>query len=308
MYYNTLGFQMNAKCYANCSMCYLSCNGNGSEGLPMTLITELIKQASHQRHMKHIAFSGGDPFLRYNDLIHAIKIAKECGFETSCFTNAFWCKSTEETEKRINELVDAGLDTLRISLDYQHAKHIPIDRYKTLLCMLKETKIKVYLNVGVLNDVKDKTFELLNELRTCLLNYDVIIFPFMRIGRAENLPENYFYRTIQKTKLMCPRNTILPIRANGDVFPCDMCPPNFAPVGNAYVHSLNELISNAYKNKFHRLVQKRGLPWIVNMIDNYKGKIVPSVFTAPCEFCKWLREQPGLIEEVILLEEEHTNG
>ena len=122
----------------------------------------------------------------------------------------------------------------------------------------------------------------------------------MKIGRAERLPEEKFYREICKSDLKCPRNTILAIRANGNVYACDMSPDNLNCVGNAFEHSLDYLISSAKRDKYHRLVQKRGLQWIVREIENRGVDIVPKEFASPCEFCKWVGDRHDILN--ILLE------
>ena len=302
MFYNTLGFQMHTKCFGGCSMCSFSCNATSVDFLPLPLIHDFIKQAADQRHIQHIAFSGGDPFLRYEDLRSAIQHASSLHLETSCFTNAFWCKNSREAETRIRELEKVGLDIIRISLDYQHTRHIPVNNYRLLLQALRGSKIKTYINIGILKSPEDRTFDVLKELGSCLFNFDMIFFPFMQVGRAERIPPDRFYREIHKYKLQCPHNTILAVRANGNVFACDMCLDNFNQVGNVTVNTLDEIIRNARQDDYHRLVQKRGLCWIARMIDSKEE--VPGFFTSPCEFCKWLWDRRTLLDYVFAADKE----
>ena len=297
MFYNTLGFQIHSKCYCNCSICCMSCESTSKEALPLGLIKDIIKQAMSQHHIKHISFSGGDPFLRYSDLLQALDYAKSNGFETSCFTNALWCNEYEKTKDYLKRLENSGLDILRISLDHQHDRYLNINRYKNLLEALKETKIKSYINVGILNTPDDKSFELLNELKEYILNHEIIIFPFMRLGKAEKMPQEMFFCSINKYDLRCPRNPILGIRADGSVYACDMCPNNITPVGNVYQNSLHDIINKTRLDKFHRLVIKKGLRWIVEKIEDY-DVLVPQKFVAACEFCKWVNDRPELLTKI----------
>ncbi len=81
---------------------------------PRTLSTDegrqLIEQLA-QAGVMHLCFTGGEPLLR-RDIFELIACARANDLSTSMFTNALLLN-----ERRANELINAGLDAVYISLD-----------------------------------------------------------------------------------------------------------------------------------------------------------------------------------------------
>ncbi len=302
MFYNTLGFQITNRCFCDCDMCSFRCSKNGSENIPYSIIKNYIIQAKNNKYIKHIAFSGGDPFLRRDELFNGLYLSKSCGFETSCYTNASWCNTSQETKNMLCELEKAKLDILRVSIDAKHNKTIPIQNYRYLLDNFKQTNIKMFINIGVLKSDYIDTIDLLKKLEVSLLNYDVVIFPFVNTGRATLFPKDYFFRTIGFNELKCPKNSILAIRSNGDVFACDMCFHNLNKIANVYDSDLKLIISAADRDKYYCLVRKRGLKWIAEQLQEKTQVEIPYPFTSSCEFCSWIHNYKVELEKIYINE------
>lgn len=76
---------------------------------------DLIRQLSNGG-VVNLSFTGGEPLLR-KDIVELISYAKGEGFFTSLVSNGLLI-----TERRARELVDAGLDSIFISIDAANAK------------------------------------------------------------------------------------------------------------------------------------------------------------------------------------------
>ncbi|MFW6161722.1 MAG: radical SAM protein, partial [Planctomycetota bacterium] len=74
-------------------------------------------------------FTGGEPFLNYDLLLHATRVAAEVGVpSTFVETNAFWCASEETTREKLEALREAGLRGIMISVNPFFAEFVPFER------------------------------------------------------------------------------------------------------------------------------------------------------------------------------------
>jgi hypothetical protein len=90
-----------------------------------------------QRFQVHI--TGGEPFLNFPLLRHAVVVSREMGIPTYVETNAGWCVREDLVEERFTALRDAGLQSILISCSPFHAESIPPKR--TMLGIKKAVEI-----------------------------------------------------------------------------------------------------------------------------------------------------------------------
>jgi len=74
-------------------------------------------------------FTGGEPFLNFALLLKGVKIAHKLGIP-SLFaeTNAFWCRDDEETTEKMQQLKDAGLVGILVSVNPFTLETVPFER------------------------------------------------------------------------------------------------------------------------------------------------------------------------------------
>jgi hypothetical protein len=85
-----------------------------------------INQAK-ELDFENVVFTGGEPTLRWVDLVEAIRHANCLEMLTRLVTNAHWATNENEANHRISELVDAGLKEINYSTGDEHARYIPVD-------------------------------------------------------------------------------------------------------------------------------------------------------------------------------------
>jgi hypothetical protein len=74
-------------------------------------------------------FSGGEPFLNFNLLLHGVRVAAALEIPSLFVeTNCFWCSEEEATREKLNILKKAGLNGILISVNPFYAEHIPFAR------------------------------------------------------------------------------------------------------------------------------------------------------------------------------------
>lgn len=80
---------------------------------------------------KGLHFTGGEPFLNYELLLNAVKLANRLDIPaTFVETNCFWCLNDEITKEKLEKLRDAGLHGILISSNPFITEFIPFERIK----------------------------------------------------------------------------------------------------------------------------------------------------------------------------------
>ncbi|MBC8504260.1 MAG: radical SAM protein [Anaerolineales bacterium] len=90
-----------------------------------------------QPYQVHI--TGGEPFLKFSLLLHAVEAASELGIQVYAETNGGWCVSDDLVERRFSALRYAGMSALLISCSPFHAETIPPER--TIMAIRKSLEI-----------------------------------------------------------------------------------------------------------------------------------------------------------------------
>jgi hypothetical protein len=84
-------------------------------------------------------FTGGEPFLNFELLLKAVKIAKKLYIpSTFVETNCFWCSDDRTAEEKLSKLHDAGLDGILLSVNPFILEHVPFERTERAYGMSKK--------------------------------------------------------------------------------------------------------------------------------------------------------------------------
>lgn len=208
--------------------------------------------------LKTLTFSGlGEPLLN-KDLAKMIEMAKEIASEVVVITNGSLLSA-----KKSEELIEAGLDVLRISIqglnaeDYFETCGVKID-FEKFLNNIKyfyenRKQCKIYIKApDIILDSEEKKKQL-NEIYGKICN-DIIIQNIspIQIGvDYESLKNSYtktvYNEEISQNSMVCPLPfyTML-ISTNGQVAPC--CSP-IKKIGNIFEESIYEIWNgNVLKN------------------------------------------------------------
>lgn len=123
----TLSIMPTYTCTAACRNCASLSSPQVRDHLPLQTILDAIGQAK-ELGFYNVVFTGGEATLRWKDLLRGIAYAHELGFPTRLVTNAHWATGPEEADRRIGELLAAGLSEINYSTGDEHAKYVPLER------------------------------------------------------------------------------------------------------------------------------------------------------------------------------------
>jgi hypothetical protein len=234
------------------------------------------------------AFTGGDPFLFFGDIVAALQTARSAGVAQpfQIVTSAYWATSRERVVSILEELRALGLDLIGLSYDREHARWVRPDQILLVCDVAATLGIRVNLT-GVFWDDHDSIEGLLPGITTHPARVHVLNLPVAPIGEARKKPPpaSAAARPIAE-KLSCgsPGAYSLAIYPDGQVYPC--CSGGFQIEGRLSCGSLDtdspERILFAARTNFHvRLVKEFGWGLLYEIVA---------------------REAPGLLRELPSLE------
>lgn len=123
-----LGLILSYKCQCACAHCVYNCGPDWADWMSPESVDEAIQAIKFWQHPFQLHITGGEPFLNFPLLLHAVKTASRKGITVYLETNAGWCLHEEQAARRLAELRDAGLEAILISCSPFHAENIPLER------------------------------------------------------------------------------------------------------------------------------------------------------------------------------------
>lgn len=110
---------------------------------PLRDLKELFKNISRRHIFKKVVFTGGEPFLVFENLKKAINCAKENGLKTGVVTSGYWAKTKNITREYLMTL--KGLDLIAVSMDKYHQEYVSMKNIENILAVAKELGIRTGL-------------------------------------------------------------------------------------------------------------------------------------------------------------------
>ncbi|MBS7609509.1 radical SAM protein [Candidatus Bathyarchaeota archaeon] len=135
------GIFLSYKCTSECKHCMYACSPRwradwiSEEDLERILIRLSDKILPSPLGQDRIGinyglhFTGGEPFLNFDLLLKAVKIAHELRIpSTFVETNCFWCVDDRTTEVKLLQLKNEGLDGMLLSVNTFILEQVPFER------------------------------------------------------------------------------------------------------------------------------------------------------------------------------------
>ncbi|MGI0134439.1 MAG: radical SAM protein, partial [Candidatus Micrarchaeaceae archaeon] len=122
----TLSIMPTYTCPAACKDCGTLSSPQDHNKISIETIKSAIDQA-RTLDFVNVVFTGGEPTLRWRDLLEGIRYASDAGFPTRVVTNAHWARTMERAQRVIDALVAAGLTEINFSTGDEHVRFIPVD-------------------------------------------------------------------------------------------------------------------------------------------------------------------------------------
>jgi MoaA/NifB/PqqE/SkfB family radical SAM enzyme len=316
----SLEIELTNKCNLRCKECAISEDiRKGEHGLNADILLNILEEAS-KLGMYAYSLTGGEPFLRFGDMLKIINTADKM----DCYkiqTNGTCFVDGRKSVEILKKLKDAGFgeknryvkSSLRCSVGIQDRANDKIlkriqnlSKYYYEVFSYKKADLAFIITHDYLEDpvlIKNK-YE--KNIKNTNKNGYIHIRTLPIHSTYENKQDNDKLEEIgsllkESKKWDCFDNSHadtpwpkLLIRANGDAYSC----ASFAHVfklGNIKKNSLKDLIKQANSNKLFKLIYEKGLSGLLREAKKSdpligRKKIPMSTYSCYCQICKILKE------------------
>lgn len=139
--WRSAGLLLTYQCNAACEFCYYHCTPQKGGLMPVALCLAAwrsLRILAGDRAKIHL--TGGEPFLHWD---HLAKILAEgqrqnLGPVDLLETNGFWATDERLVRDRLQQLIDLGVQRLKISVDPFHQEYVPIPPVRRLATIARE--------------------------------------------------------------------------------------------------------------------------------------------------------------------------
>jgi hypothetical protein len=135
-----LGLILSYQCTAACAHCLYNCGPSWHDWMTPDGVFDALSAAKNQwGNGFQVHLTGGEAFLNFPLLLHAVQIAADLTIPVYVETNASWCREGAMTEERFRRLKQSGLSAVLISVSPFHQTSIPLKRTLTAIRVATKT-------------------------------------------------------------------------------------------------------------------------------------------------------------------------
>ncbi|MBH1939950.1 radical SAM protein [Mobilitalea sibirica] len=291
-----LGLLITERCNIACNHCIFSATGESRDEAKTMLIDDICQYIDRIANITvrentqfSVGFTGGEPFLCFQELLEGIQHAKRMGaYKISTVTNGFWGSNKEDAFRKIAILKQAGLTDISFSMDDFHQVHIPISSLINAVSICKELDIVITIKTVVTKRSR-RLAEVLHDLGDLLLGQKVMVeeIPCVPEGRAKFLipPKDLLYYPGMPAK-PCFMGMMLIILPNGDTYPC--CGTGWSQqllLGNTKETNFDTLYDKMKEQPLFMLLREKGPHYFAPYLEANGYSIDHNQYINNCDLC-----------------------
>ena len=145
--FSKLAIALTDRCTASCDMCCFGCSPKGEHHLETVLIKKVIDEAFESGNIRTIGFTGGEPFIYFDQLLECTSYAHDKGMEVTINSNGFWGRDKLAAKDKTAELKEAGVSSIWFSADRFHQSFVPQADLLEAMRAAKDAGIGVFVTV-----------------------------------------------------------------------------------------------------------------------------------------------------------------
>lgn len=275
-------------CTISCAHCFQE---RVKMDLPGGAADDFIRRALEQGLANHVSASGGEPFLRYGEMISLGRLVRSLGASFDVITNASWCTSPEIARRKIARLAEeTGISVISVSCDAFHGAFVPVENILNLAAAAREHGIAVKAQVMRANTDDDlKTAALVARIKPHIDGMHYVEYLPMAAATA---PSSRQPRTPDKMDLRCfaiieTEKNLCYITPDGYVYPC--CAPGVHPnfaVGNLLREPAGKLIRRLTGDNLFKAISGEGfLGLLGHLAPPLRKRYMERPYLSACELC-----------------------
>ncbi len=286
------------RCNKTCAHCSFSSSPGDRDELTLQQMRDYIDEAAAMSGKEYdgwgstgpldIRFTGGEPFLRYGDLIAMVRYARSRGaMAVGCTTNGYWAVSPAEARNKLDELVGAGLTNIRLSCDQFHDSFEQPETVRNAFRAAVDINLPIGLKVVVYRG-SIRAADVLRKLEdfTPGTIFHVEELPLLPIGRAGEFSPGTFLKTPGLPAQPCRMLGSFTVGADSHAYPC--CSPGWPQLlhlGNAGKERLSVILNKAFRSSLFQAIRRKGPIFLVPYLERAGIKFPPGSFVNICDLC-----------------------
>lgn len=298
--YNKLAIVMTDKCSAACEMCCFGCSPNGKRTLSSDLMKDVIRQASEMEEMNAVGFSGGDPFMVYDQLLDCSAYAKSLGLKVTVNTNGFWGRNEKRALEMLRALKAAGVVLISFSADRYHQQFVPVEDLRTAMRLTHAAGMQY--DISIMETARsDDIVRMTEALRPEIYGVTVVNHPMLPAGKAlETVKDGDFVRCFDARDAVCTSLGMFQLNFDGNYY---MCCSQFCReisrlnLGDAREVRFRDLKKITASDDYLYVMQRNGFAWFVDLAREL-GYDIPDTLCSPCHCCYIIFRNQRLLNEI----------
>lgn len=297
-----LALMFTQRCNARCRHCGVRDFMHQGQDMPLgdvfRYVDELAALSTKEEDTFSVYFSGGEPFLRYPDLLAAVRYAKEKGaVQVSCVTNGFWGKDPVVAQQWATGLENSGMHHVSFSLDDFHQEYIPLDWVLAAITACREARLRFAIKCVATRRTR-RLPEALGDLGNLLLETVVPVQEMACVpeGSAANrIPKDEWLLQEGIPQGPCPGMGPLAILPNGTTYPC--CNLGWTQqlvVGNALEEAIADLMRKIRNKALFAALRDKGPAFFVPYFAEAGCPLPQEGYVNACHLCMTVLGHPKI--------------
>ncbi len=270
-------------------MCCFESTPKSTETLDRDRILSYIAESKDIEEIKTISFTGGEPFLTFEDLTMLVTAAKKAKKKVTTITNGYWATTYQKAYDKLAVLKKAGLDHLSLSHDSYHREYVQTIYVKNILNAAVNLELHTTLAMVVVKD--EKIGEIIDDLGNGLYSPQISVVPCLPAGGAcKTFKDEQFDRSLAIRGLRCIYDGNIIVSYDGYIYPCcsQMVLDTGLTMGDYSKLTLHESLNKIKNNALLYLLRNEPLDGFVNYAKKEIGIEVPDKVVNACELCALL--------------------
>jgi hypothetical protein len=261
------------------------------------------------------SFTGGEPFLRWANMLALARHGAALGLPFGVITNARWAKTATLAQERLGALHALGMDMLVVSYDPFHQAFVPETCVTNVLDAARQldVPIQVYVSRADLTPIGTLSGAVAARFGLAIEQVPVRDVVPLGHGAALGAPAAVPYAEVDKT---CPVPDDYNLWPDGEVLPC--CSAGTHPdlsLGNLYNDDLDAIVARRHQSPLLAMIHQHGLgEIIIRLPPPIRDRLASDCYVSACHLCYALAADPaaraaaeqldasaiGLIEKLLL--------
>jgi organic radical activating enzyme len=313
--HRNLTLMLTYRCNAQCRECGTFSSPHDKNDITLETAINSINWA-HECGLPQVIFTGGEPSLRWDDLVKCVRHATSLGMSTRVVSNAQWAVTPEAAEKGIRELQEAGLGEINYSTGDEHVRFIPLPHVLNAI----RAAVKAKMPVALMFELRAKSVvdekQLVADIETLASPEDLkqyftfIRSPWMPIrpDNIEEYPEGlYANKTNVAHRTGC--ESVLSnyvVQGSGKIAPCCGLGMRTVPelqigdamenVANPLAKAIEEGESDLFLYALHKIGPEKIVAWAAQKDPSIKWE---NMYAHRCQACMRIYRDPKVKQVII---------